>query len=100
MLDKPSKTKKFLKELSPDIRQYSEFCLTFNVKQLISCPTTTTCHTSTLVHHILTNTEECISQSGAIVTAISNHTMIYCARKNAKAKCNKHKEISFRSLKY
>ena len=65
---------------------------------MINCPTRTTCNTSTLIDHILTNSQDNISQSGVIDTAISDHNMIYCTRKILKAKCNKHKELTFRSL--
>ena len=61
--------------------------------------TRTTCTTSTLINHILTNTQECISQSGIIDTAVSDHSMVYCTRKISRAKYNKHKEMNFRSLK-
>ena len=58
-----------------------------------------TSNTSTLIDHILTNTQESIYQSGVIDTAISDHPLIYCTRKILKAKYNRHKEITFRSLK-
>ena len=60
---------------------------------------TRTCNTSTLIDHILTNTQEYILQSGIIDTAVSDHSMVYCTRKISRAKYNKHKEITFRSLK-
>ena len=56
-------------------------------------------YSSTLVDHILTNTQEDISQSGVIDTAISDHSLIYCTRKIPKAKYNRH-EITFRSRNY
>ena len=58
---------------------------------MIKGPTRTTCRTSTLIDHILTNTQEYISQSGIIDTAVSDHSMIYCTRKISG--------ITFRSLK-
>ena len=58
-----------------------------------------TSNTSTLIEHILTNTQENISQSGVIDTAISDHSLIYCTRKILKAKYNRHKEMTFCSLK-
>ena len=66
---------------------------------MIDCPTRITSNISTLIDHILTNTQEIISQSGVIDTAISDHFLIYCARKIPKAKCNKRKAITVRSLK-
>ena len=71
----------------------------YGLSQLIDCPTRITSNTSTLIDHILTNTQENISQSGVIDTAISDHSLIYCTRKIPKAKYNRHKEITFRSLK-
>ena len=70
-----------------------------NKDLLIYCPTRITCNTSALTDHILTNTQDNISQSGIIDTAILDHCLIYCTRKILKAKCNRHKEITFRSLK-
>ena len=49
---------------------------------------------STLIDHI-----DHISQSGIIDTAASGHSMVYCTRKISRAKYNKLKEITFRSLK-
>ena len=70
----------------------------YGLPQLINCPTRVTCNTSTLIDHILINTQN-ISQSGVIDIAIPDHSMIYCTRKFPKAKYNKHKELSFRLLK-
>ena len=67
---------------------------------MIDCPTRlTSSNTSTLIDYILTNTEENISQSGIIDTAISDHSLKYCTRKIPKAKYDRQKEITFRSLK-
>ena len=49
--------------------------------------------------HILTNTQENISQSGVINTAISDHSLVYCTKKTPETKYNRHKKITFRSLK-
>ena len=88
-----SSIKNFHRKLKP------EFCSTYGFKQLIKGPTRATRSTSTLIDHILTNTHEYISQSGIIDTAVSGHSMVYCTRKISRAKYNKHKEITFRSLK-
>ena len=71
----------------------------YGLSQLIDCSTRITSNFSTLIDHILTNTQENVSQSGVIDTAISDHSLIYCTRKIPKAKYNRHKEINFRSLK-
>ena len=99
IFDKPDEFRQFYKELSPEIKKYTEFCSTYGFKQLIKGPTRTTRSTSTLIDHILTNRHEYISQSGIINTAVSDHSMVYCTRKISRAKYNKHKEITFRSLK-
>ena len=49
--------------------------------------------------NILTNTQENQSQSGVIDTVISDHSLIYCTRKMLRAKYNRHKEITFHTLK-
>ena len=71
----------------------------YGLSQLIDCLTRITCNTSTLTDHISTNTQENTSQLGVIDTTISDHSLIYCTRKLLKAKYNRHKEITFRSLK-
>ena len=71
----------------------------YGLNQLIDYPTRITCNTSTLIDHILKNTQENISQSDVIYTVISDHSLIYCTIKIPKVKCNKLKEITFRSLK-
>ena len=98
IFDKPDEFRQFYKELSSETKKYTEFCSTYGFKQLIKSPTRTTSSTSTLMDHILTNTQEYISQSRIIDTAVSDHSVVYCYRKISRAK-HKHKEITFRSLK-
>ena len=98
VLNKSNEIKKLDKNLLPEIKRYKEFCSMYGLSQLIDCPTRITSNTSTLIDHILTNTQENISQSGVIDTAISDHSLIYCTRKIPKAKCNRHKEKTFCSL--
>ena len=83
----------------PEIKRYKEFFSMYCLSQLTDCPTRITSNTSTLTDQILTNTQKNISQSDVIDTAISDHSLIYCTRKIPKAKYNRHKEITFRSLK-
>ena len=71
----------------------------YGLSQLIDCPARVTSNNSTLIDHILTNTQENISQSGVIDPAISDHSLIFCTRKIPKAKYNRHKETTFCSLK-
>ena len=99
ILNKTQKSKNHFTDFSPEIKKYNEFCSIYGFKQLINCPTRITCNTSTLIDHILTNAQDNISQPGVINTAISDHNMIYCTRKIRKTKYNKHKELTFRSLR-
>ena len=62
IFDKPDEFRQFYKELSPEIKKYTEFCSTYSFKQLIKGPTRTTHSTFTLIDHILTNAHEFISQ--------------------------------------
>ena len=71
-----------------------EFCSMYGWSQLIDCPTRITSNTSTLIDHILTNTQENISQSGIIDTAMSDRSLIYFTRKILKVKY-RHKEVTF-----
>ena len=64
VLNKSNEIKKLDKNLLPEIKRYKEFCSMYCLSQLIDCPTTITSNTSTLIDHILANTQENISQSG------------------------------------
>ena len=63
VLNKSNEIKKLDKNLLPEIKRYKEFCSMHGLSQLIDCPTRITSNTSTLIDHILTNTQENISQS-------------------------------------
>ena len=80
-------------------KRYAQICSTLGLKQLIKHPTGITCHTSTLIDHIITNCEERVTQSGVINTSLSDHQLIFCTRKIERVKTNNHKQTSFRSLK-
>ena len=77
-------------------KKYAQICSTLGLKQLIKQPTRITCHTSTLIDHIITNSEEKVAKGGVINTLLSDHQLI---RKIKRVKTNNHKQISFRSLK-
>ena len=86
----------------PEVKRCKEFCSMYGLSQMIDCLTRITSNTSTWIDHILTNTLGNVSQSGVIDTAITrycDHSLIYCTRKTPKAKYNRHKEITFCSLK-
>ena len=80
-------------------KQYKEFCSVFGLNQIIQEPTRTTCSTSSLIDHILTNCTDKISQSGVVNIGLSDHQLIFCTRKTMKTKFNMHKQIKFRSFK-
>ena len=98
IFNKTHEIKNHFREFSPEIKTYMEFCSIYGFKQLINCPTRITCNTSTLIEHIVTNSQDNISHSGVIDTALSDQNMIYCTRKILKAKYNKHKELTFCSV--
>ena len=98
VLSKSNEIKNLDKNLLREIKRYKEFCSMYGLSQLIDCQTRITSNT-TFIDHILTNTQENISQSAIIDSAISDHSLIYCTRKIPKAKYSRRKEITFRSLK-
>ena len=80
-------------------KTYAQICSASGLKQLIKHPTRITCHTSTLIDHVVTNCEEKVTQSGIINTSPSDHQRIFCTTKIKRVKRNNHKQLSFRSLK-
>ena len=52
--------------------QYKLLCQRYSLEQIIKHTTRTTCSSSTLIDHILTNSREKILQSGVIDTGISD----------------------------
>ena len=57
-------------------------------------------HSLTLLDHILTNSDEKVSQSGVIDIGLSDHQMIYCTRKIVRPKSNGKTFIKIRSLEH
>ena len=68
-------------KVSSETNKYLTFCKTFGLKQLIKSPTRVTSNTSTLINHILTNTNEKITQCGLINIGLSGHQMISFTKK-------------------
>ena len=62
-------------------RSYRSVLNMFNLKQLISNPTRVTNNSSSILDHIICNTQEKICQSGTIPVGISDHCVIFCTRK-------------------
>ena len=75
--------------ISSDVKNYIEFCLTLELKQLIKDPTRILCNTSTLID-ILTSSSEKVVQAGIIETSIPDYHLIFYTREIKKAKPNKH----------
>ena len=73
---------------SSETKKYLEFCKTFGLKQLIKSPNRVTPNASTVIDHILTNTNETITQYGLINIGLSDHQIIFY-EKNWKRKSRK-----------
>ena len=67
--------------MSPEVKNYFQFCSLYGLEQLIKSPTRVTCSTSSLIDHILTTFPERVSQQGIIDVGLSDHKLIYCTRK-------------------
>ena len=52
-----------------------------NLSQLIDEPTRTTSDTCTIIDHIVTNKPTCVSESGVILCAISDHDVTFAIRR-------------------
>ena len=66
--------------------QYKLFRQRYSLEQIIKHATRTTCSSSTMIDHILTNFRKQISQSGVIGIGISDHQLIYFTRKLRRIK--------------
>ena len=71
-------------KISLEVKTKLEFCKTFGFKQIIKSPTRVTLITSSLIDHILTNTNEKIAQCELINVGLSDDQMIFCTRKKKK----------------
>ena len=69
------------------------------LKQIIKSLTRVIPNTPTLIDHILTNTNEEVTQCGLVNIGLSDHQMIFCTRNIEKEKEGGHKQIPFRSFK-
>ena len=75
----------------PWVNQYLQFMSMHNLKQLIRSPTRVAKSSSTLLDHILTNSDEMITKSGVLNIGLSDHQLIFCTRKKQKSKLHEHK---------
>ena len=81
------------------VSQYKLFCQRYFLEQIIKHATRTSCSSSTLIDHILTNSGEKVSQSDVIGIGIPDHQLTYLTRKLHRFKSNTHKQIEVKSLK-
>ena len=72
----------------------------FNWTQIIKEPTRVTTTTSSTIDLILVSDVDKISQSGVIDVGKSDHSLIFCTRKQIKTVFNKHNTGKLRSLKH
>ena len=63
--------------MSPEVKNYFQFCSLYGLEQLIKSPTRVTYGTSSVIDHILTNFPERVSQQGIIDVGLSVHQLIY-----------------------
>ena len=82
------------------IKRYKEFCSLHGIEQLLTLPTHITNNSSSLLDHILTHSDDRISQFGIVNVGLSDHQLIYCTRKITRTRLNTHKYVKMRSLKY
>ena len=59
-------------------KKYAQICSTLGLKH----PTRITCHTSTLVDHIITYCEEKVTQSGVTNGSLSDYQLIFSLEKS------------------
>ena len=66
--------------MSPEVKNYSQFCSLCGLEQLIKSPTWVTCSASSSIDHILTTFPRRVSQQGIIDVGLSDDQLIYCTR--------------------
>ena len=71
----------------------------FGLKQLIEITTRITYSNSSIIDHILASFPNRVTQREILNVGLSDHQLIYCARKITKIKRGGHKQIKFRSFK-
>lgn len=78
-------------KLPPVLKGYLDFYFSFSLEQLISETTRVTSKTAIVIHHVLTNSSQNLSQRVVI-----DHYFAYCTINPSWHKLNKHNEISIR----
>ena len=82
-----------------DVKNYSDFCTIFVLKQLIESPARITCSSSSIINHILASLPDRVTQRGLLNVGLSDYQRIYCTRKITRIKRGGHKQIKLRSFK-
>ena len=86
-------------KISSEAKKYLKFCKTFEFKQIIQSPTRVTHSTTSLMDHILTNTNGKIAQCRLINLGLSDHQVMFCTRKTKTEKVGVHKQLLLGHLK-
>ena len=81
------------------VKNYSDLCAMFGLKQLIENPTQITCSSSSIIDHILASFPDRVTQQGIVNVGLSDHQLIYCKRKIITKKRDDQKQIKFCSFK-
>ena len=81
------------------VKNYSDLCAMFGLKQLIENPTQITCSSSSIIDHILASFPDRVTQQGIVNVGLSDHQLIYCKRKIIRKKRDDQKQIKFCSFK-
>ena len=81
------------------VKNYSDLCTMFGLKQLIENPTQITCSSSSIIDHILASFPDRVTQQGKVNVGLSDHQLIYCKRKIITKKRDDQKQIKFCSFK-
>ena len=69
------------KKLSALCKRYQSILNMFDFKLLINVPTRVTQTSSTLIDHLISNSEDRVSQSGVLQLDLSDHFLIHFTRK-------------------
>ena len=75
------------------VSQCKLFWQRYSLEQIINHAPRTTCSSSTLIDHILANSEENISESGVIDISTFDHQLMFLTRKLHRIKFNTDKQV-------
>jgi len=83
----------FLKLISSVFKQFSSFCKSYALKQIISDPTRITSKSSTIIDVILVWDISRIYKSGILELGLSDHNMVYVFRKLNREAISHHNTL-------